>query len=171
MISHLANTSNDLERPIESFGQLVRDFLWTFGRRLPMRSTFKQDPFSGLIAHFAPLAISVHFHGCLPLQKFLVNGLKDFLSVSQHVVHDIEIRGPRDILWKIEGFAAKGDLIWSGSYGCIPGSVMGPLCPWEKLTPCSWPAVDKCMQVLFNNSIENLSLAITLWVIGWTHSQ
>lgn len=127
MISHLANTSNDLERPIESFGQLVRDFLWTFGRRLPMRSTFKQDPFSGLIAHFAPLAISVHFHGCLPLQKFLVMAWKissllvnmssTTLRLEDPAIYSGKLKGlrPKVISYGVVPMAAFQEVLWDHS--------------------------------------------------------
>lgn len=89
-----------------------------------MRSKFKQDPLSGLIAHIMSLAISLHFHGCLRFQKFLANGLKSFLSNGQHVVDNIKIRGPYYVLRKVERLATKGDLIWSDSCGRILGSVM-----------------------------------------------
>ena len=115
--------------------------------------------------------ISFLLHSILSLEQFLANHQKSILAIAKHGINSINVRVVGKVLWEIKWLAAKYDLVRSGAGSRVPRGVMRPFSPRKKFAPSSRMTVNERAQVLLNDVIDDLSLPITLGVIGRAHAK
>lgn len=111
------------------------------------------------------------FHSLLGFGQFLRQTSKDCVSVTQPIIHRFNVHRAGQILRDAWRFLSEHNLIWGHSYRHVGGCIIRPLDPCQKAPPSQWSLVNESLQILLNDAIHYLGLAIGLRVVHGAHVQ